>query len=221
MSDTHQVWTSLVLNSLGLLSNIYGLYAINYLYVNPYAVAFGGHLQYLTIIGLLAATLAFALRLIQFAFPGSLKKTYELVVNIATPLEGLITFLYWSMALVNPRLLSPKDLPPPPLHLDFALHLVPAILLWTNFFWFNLEFKRSVRHIITIYGFVVFYYVWSWYCKTRNGYWPYPFLNAFSDSNRAVFFFGCGTLCWLMYETGAFFHAKINRVKEVLDKKLE
>ncbi|KAI8393881.1 FAR-17a/AIG1-like protein [Radiomyces spectabilis] len=215
-------YASLSINLVGLLSNLYGLYCVNFVYDNPYAVGFGGHFQYLTILGLTTATFAFALNVLRFMVPGSMPTAYEIVSNIATPLEGLVCVMYWSMVLYDPETLIPKDMPPIPVNVDFSLHLYPALFLWFDFLVFNIEFERSYRHIMVIYGFCVFYLLWSSYCNSKNGYWPYPFLNEFSDLGRVAFYGGCGTLCWCMYEAGAFVHSRLHPKLQVpAHKKLQ
>ncbi|OBZ87677.1 hypothetical protein A0J61_04277 [Choanephora cucurbitarum] len=206
---------SLVLNTVGLVSNIYALKNINSEeFENPYALGFGGQYQYLTILGLTTATVAFALKIVRNFYPKFSDTIHEVVTNIATPLEGVISVLYWSMMLLDPHLIIPKDIPSPPLLLDFTLHLFPAIFLWIDFLVFNAEFKRSSRHVGVIYGFAAFYYVWSWYCQTVNGYWPYPFLGDFTLVMRTAFFVGAGVLAWGMYEFGALVHRKIHALEQ-------
>ncbi|KAG1055785.1 hypothetical protein G6F43_002277 [Rhizopus delemar] len=187
----------LILNAVGLYSNIYALKNVNSpLFQNPYAVGFGGQYQYLTIIGLVTATIAFGLKLLRYVMPNFSAFIYTIVTNIATPLEGLISVLYWSMILIDPRLLIPDELPRIPLILDFSLHLFPAVFLWIDFLMFDIEFVRSKAHIILIAVFTLCYFVWSWYCQSVNGYWPYPFLGEFTFWMRAGFFISSGMLCW-------------------------
>jgi hypothetical protein len=115
------------------------------------------------------------------------------------------------MMMMDPHLLIPEDIILIPLPLDFSLHLFPALFLWVDFLVFDLDFARSNAHVFMIYSFAAFYFVWSWYCQTINGYWPYPFLGDFTDTMRAGFFVGCGSLCWCMYEAGAFIHSKLHK----------
>lgn len=148
---------------------------------------------------------------------------YEVVTNIATPvshdysfflrddfnpwaipqLEGLVSVMYWAMVFIDPELLIPKDMPPIPNIVDFALHLYPAMFLWSDFLIFNADFKRSPRHVALIYACAALYLAWSWYCQTKNGYWPYPFLDQLDTVPRVLFYLFCGTLCWIIYEAGA------------------
>lgn len=134
-------------------------------------------------------------------------------------MEGLISVLYWSMILIDPRLLIPDELPRIPLILDFTLHLFPAVFLWIDFLMFDIEFVRSKAHIILIAVFTLCYFVWSWYCQSVNGYWPYPFLGEFTFWMRAGFFVSSGMLCWGMYEVGAAIHATLHKKQKIETKK--
>ncbi|KAJ2962208.1 hypothetical protein NQZ79_g2608 [Umbelopsis isabellina] len=215
----------IALHLLGCASNLWGLSKVEAV-PNPYADGFGGHYQYLTILGLTVATVSFSLCLIRDFVPGFLNRTHTVVGSIAVPvsgkvpnrdrsenplytnlpcsiqLEGLISVLYWGMTLVDPHLLVPKDVPPIPMLIDFSLHLFPAIFLWIDFLLFNVEFERSKSHVVNIYLFAIAYYVWTWYCFSKNQYYAYPFLAELSDTGRALFYAGCGTMCWIMYEAG-------------------
>lgn len=125
-------------------------------------------------------------------------------------MEGLISVMYWSLMFMDPKFLIPEDIPRIPIILDMTLHLFPAVFLWIDFLVFEVQFKRSNSHVKVIYGFAVFYYVWSWYCFSQNGYWAYPFLGDFNLPLRTAFFAGSGIFCSIMYEIGAVIHSKIH-----------
>ncbi|KAI9247051.1 FAR-17a/AIG1-like protein-domain-containing protein [Sporodiniella umbellata] len=202
----------LALNAAGLYSNYYALKNFDsYLFDNQISLGFGGPYQYLTILGLSTATIAFALKILRYFSAEFSAVAYTIVTNIATPLEGLISVLYWSLLMLDPKLLMPEDMPPISLDVDFALHLFPALFLWLDFLMFDIHFVRSQAHILVIAAFTVFYFVWSWYCYSINGMWPYPFLGDFTFLMRSGFFIGSGLLCWLMYEVGAYVHTKLHR----------
>ncbi|KAK4513539.1 uncharacterized protein ATC70_005541 [Mucor velutinosus] len=61
---------SLVFSTIGLCSNVYALRNMNSAaFENPYALGFGGQYQYLTILGLSTATIAFGLKIIRHFIP--------------------------------------------------------------------------------------------------------------------------------------------------------
>ncbi|KAG1457712.1 hypothetical protein G6F56_006551 [Rhizopus delemar] len=210
----------LVLNAIGLYSNVYALKNINSPALqNPFALGFGGQYQYLTIIGLVTATIAFSLKILRYFVPKFSNVVYTIVTNIATPLEGLISVLYWSMLMIDPHLLIPEELPRLPLVLDFTLHLFPAVFLWIDFLMFDIDFVRSKAHVLVIAIFTLLYFIWSWYCHSINGYWPYPFLGDFTFWMRVSFFAVSGLLCWGMYEVGAAIHASLHKKSKPIHKK--
>lgn len=64
-------FTRTTLHLLGSASNLWALYNVNRI-ANPYAEGFGGHFQYLTILGLTVATISYLLCLIRDFIPGFL-----------------------------------------------------------------------------------------------------------------------------------------------------
>ncbi|KAI9279430.1 FAR-17a/AIG1-like protein [Umbelopsis sp. AD052] len=202
-------FTRTSLHLLGSVSNLWALYNVGRI-VNPYANGFGGHYQYLTILGLTVATISFLLCLIRDFIPGFLNKVHSVIGSIAVPLEGLISALYWGMIFLDPKLLIPADAPKIPVFVDCCLHLFPALFLWIDFLFFNVEFKRSSSHVVNIYLFTIAYYVWTSYCYSKNKYYAYPFLADMTTNGRLVFFAVSGTICWLMYELGAYIHKSLH-----------
>ncbi|KAI9494817.1 FAR-17a/AIG1-like protein [Zychaea mexicana] len=187
----------LLLNVVGLLSNAYGFSFVVGAF--PSDIGFGGIFQFLTIIGLTSVKLK-TKKINHFV------AIYKHIAYVATPMEGLITILYWPMVLYSKELLQHQEVPFfLPLPLDMSLHLWPAVLLWIDFLAFDVEFVRSKTHIVVIYAFTVWYLGWSSYCFARNGFWVYPFLSEFSTIGRATFFMFCGNVCVAMYEAGKVF----------------
>ncbi|KAL1928177.1 hypothetical protein VTP01DRAFT_3093 [Rhizomucor pusillus] len=208
-SNTTKEWLRFGLNTIGLASNIYGFsFVINAL---PPAPGFGGIFQFLTMIGLTMATLSFALKVLRSLVPGFLTGLHKTVVYVATPLEGLITLLYWPMIFYSRDMLAHQETPfMLPLVPDMSLHFWPAVVLWADFLIFDIEFQRSKQHVAIIYIFSLVYFFWTWYCFSRNGFWPYPFLAQLSHYARAMLFMFCGNVCIGVYEFGAFVHKKIH-----------
>ncbi|KAI9313411.1 FAR-17a/AIG1-like protein-domain-containing protein [Dichotomocladium elegans] len=205
MTTSSKRYARLVLNTLGLASNCYGFSMINGIF--PPYIGFGGIFQFLTMIGLALATFAFALKIIRFFVPGALGGLYKYIAYVVTPMEGLISVLYWPMVLYNKELLMNQEVPfALPLHLDMALHLWPAVLLWIDFLVFDVDFVRSRAHVGIIYVFTLVYLAWSTYCFSRNGFWVYPFLGDFSVLGRVTFFMFSGNICVAMYEAGKLKH---------------
>ncbi|KAL7316934.1 hypothetical protein PS15m_003356 [Mucor circinelloides] len=214
---------NLLIVAAGLGVNLYGLYGVKF---GLPMVGYGGHFQFLTIVGLLVATLSFAVRIVNL-LTGTLRPVYEALTAIATPVEGLISVLYWPIVLYDKKMLVPDDtIFDLPLALDVSLHLIPTIVCWVDFMVFNTGFKRSPVHILAIYTFTMLYFLWVNICYEHNGYWPYPLLSMFkNDAQRGAFFLGCGWFCSLLYKMIAKGHSMIHpgdkkeTVKDLKNKK--
>ncbi|KAI8638261.1 FAR-17a/AIG1-like protein-domain-containing protein [Parasitella parasitica] len=210
---------NLLLVVAGLYANLYGLYGVRFGMPMP---GYGGHFQFLTIVGLLVATLSSIVRIINL-LTGTLRLVYEALTAIATPVEGLISVLYWPIVLYDKKMLVPDDtIFDLPIALDVCLHLIPTIVCWVDFMVFNTGFKKSPIHILAIYAFAMLYFVWVNICHDRNGYWPYPLLDLFQgDIQRGAFFLCCGWVCSLLYKIIAKGHSMVHPgdKKEIENKK--
>ncbi|KAI9029066.1 FAR-17a/AIG1-like protein [Phycomyces nitens] len=203
---------SLLLNTVGLYSNVYAFRSMTKI---PFPLGFGGLFQFLTIISLTASTVTFTLQILRFFFPKQLQGAYQTISSLATPMEGLVSLMYWPMMLHSRDLLVPKGSPfDLPLVLDLSLHLWPTVILYIDLFLFNTEYKRSRENVTAIYVFCALYFFWSSYCESVNGFWVYPFLGLFSVPGRAAFFVVCATVCVGIYELGSAIHSKIHTVSK-------
>lgn len=90
-------------------------------YPTPQQQQFGGSFQFLTIIGL-----AFALTSMTLGFLADLTLNRTLfaaknVVSVcSTPLEVLVSILYWGISLIDKRLLFPEEVQLPCEHLNLT-----------------------------------------------------------------------------------------------------
>ncbi|KAI8373327.1 FAR-17a/AIG1-like protein-domain-containing protein [Blakeslea trispora] len=207
--------TNILLLLFGLCTNLYGLYGVR---IGLPLVGYGGHYQFLTIIALSISTVCFAARIV-YLLTGFFKPFYEALIAIATPIESLVSVLYWPIVLYDRSLLIPEgtilDLP---LRLDLCLHLIPTIVSWLDLMIFNKEFKRSPYHILSIYAFAMFYFVWVNHCYNQNGYWVYPIFALFkNDAQRGALFIFSAWVCSLLYKSvvksHAWFHASKKKVE--------
>lgn len=132
-----------------------GLAIFTYVFQNLHSISdisginvelqFGGHYQFLTILGLWTSRLALILGVLSRLFPSVryFGQAKILVCIAALPTETLISLLYWSILALDPSLLMPpRKIADPsnpaqfiwetirlPLDLDLAMHLAPAIIL--------------------------------------------------------------------------------------------
>ncbi|KAI8095305.1 FAR-17a/AIG1-like protein-domain-containing protein [Thamnidium elegans] len=206
---------NLLVVTAGLCVNLYGLHTVIYGIPLP---GYGGQFQYLTIIGLTIATTSLVVRIINL-LTGFLKPVYETLSAIATPVEGLISILYWPIVLYDRTLLLPEGLEYDlPLILDLSIHLIPTIVCWIDLLVYNKDFKRSPTHILAIYIFGLSYFYWANLCFENNGYWVYPLLGKFGDMQRAFFFLFCSWGGALIYKAILKAHSLIHVPTEVKQK---
>lgn len=138
-----------------ILWHIIGLAIFQYAFYSLDAVAnisgldiesmFGGHYQFLTMVGLWITRLSVILALLHDLMPGmeplGRAKTFAMIV--ALPMESIISMLYWTILTINPDLLvPPRKVASPdnpaqfifetvrlPLSIDLSMHAAPAIIL--------------------------------------------------------------------------------------------
>ncbi|KAL9597400.1 MAG: hypothetical protein Q9219_005153 [cf. Caloplaca sp. 3 TL-2023] len=157
--------------------------------------AYGWHFQYLTIIGLALATIAFF-----FGSLADVTSSYRLMRYknafslVATPLEVLISILYGSLVSVDKELVIPKEfqlglLP------DIGFHAVPALVLTVDYLLLSPPWKITFRQsVILSIAFAVAYWLWVEQCYRHNGWYPYPIFEALNTPQRMILFCMSGFL---------------------------
>ncbi|KAJ3726109.1 FAR-17a/AIG1-like protein [Lentinula raphanica] len=201
------------LHSTAAALMINGYYGLTKLPINAFISAqYGGHLQYLTIQGLFIACATTLTSLTMDLLPSltsALKPLKRILLYISMPLSIVVTSIYWPLLLLATQLIlqsngepsSSSDAPKftrIPLHLDIALHAVPAITLLVDFLLFERKYSRTEL----IYGastvsilYTTFYAWWVERCASFNGgRFPYPFLTNNPIDIRLVIYVGAGTL---------------------------
>ncbi|KAL8949382.1 MAG: hypothetical protein Q9222_004502 [Ikaeria aurantiellina] len=156
---------------------------------------YGWHFQYLTVIGLAIATLAFFFgSLADITASRPLFRLKNLFSVIATPLEVLITTLYGGITSVDKELVVPKEFQlgfwP-----DVSLHVVPALVLTLDFLLLSPPWSISFRQALGISTTFAFaYWLWVEQCYRHNGWYPYPLFEALTIPWRVVLFCFSGLL---------------------------
>lgn len=157
--------------------------------------AYGWHFQYLTIIGLLLATMTFSLgSLADMTSSHRLFRYKNFFSVIATPLEVLISTLYGSLVSVDKELVIPKEFQLP-LLADISFHAVPAILLTTDYLLLSPPWTLSFRQALSLStAFAFAYWFWVEQCYRHNGWYPYPIFDALTTPWRILLFAFSGAL---------------------------
>lgn len=161
---------SLVLHVLGVLSFSYNFHFLT-VWDTPFTDAYGWHFQFLTIIGLSASLVAFLIGIVgDLTLSPALFTIKNAISIVATPLEVLISILYWGIRTIDPELLFEGDIQLP-LRADMGFHLAPAVFLTLDLVLFSPPWTiptYAVLSLSTAVGFM--YWYWVEVCYTHNGW---------------------------------------------------
>jgi len=177
----------------------------------------GGRSHFLTMWGLFFSTLTFMLKSLSPLFPSgsTLRNVSKLSLAIALPLESVITTLYWPIILLVPQMMVDPDLGEIaiPLSVDMALHLYPALLLWTEYFLFSerlsnpsngkIKLAEGIQlRPLTLNVLISAAYVSrvELFCKLNSNIpLPYPFLNNYSFAIRLPIYIASAALSYTSF----------------------
>ncbi|WWC85336.1 uncharacterized protein L201_000199 [Kwoniella dendrophila CBS 6074] len=182
---------------------------------------YGGHFQYLTILGLFGTIITMFLSGICDYLPAvqAIKTFKRVFLLFALPVEIVISTIYWAIILAAPHLMLPPnpDLtssPEPsssnaeeplfriPLLMDLSMHALPAAALIIDFFFLEKKFKAPA----STYGafalaatFGAGYSIWVEHCASINGAFPYPFLTIMNPQQRIIMYVGSTFMAWAVF----------------------
>lgn len=161
---------SLLLHILGTLSFSYNFYFLT-TWDTPFNYAYGWHFQFLTIIGLSGALLAFVLGILaDLTLNPALFTAKNSISVVATPLEVVISILYWGLSMVDPKLLVDGDLQLP-LPADVGFHLMPAIFLTLDLVLLSPPWTIPAYGVMSLStGLAFLYWYWVELCFSKNGW---------------------------------------------------
>ena len=161
---------SLLLHILGALSFSYNFHFLT-VWDTPFNNAYGWHFQFLTIIGLFAALLAFVLGILgDLTLSPSLFAAKNTISIIATPLEVVISILYWGLFMIDPKLLVDGDFQLP-LLADLGFHLMPALFLTLDLILLSPPWTIPAYGVMSLSaGFAFGYWYWIELCFSKNGW---------------------------------------------------
>lgn len=160
---------SFLTHALGLCS-----FAASYWFLNafptPINASYGWHWQYLTIIGLLLATLTFIFGLLaDITLSPRLFAAKNTLSLCSTPLEVLISVLYWSIVAYDRHLVIPPEFE---LNIwaDIGFHAIPSILLTWDLLALSPPWTVKNLPAVGLSAVLAFSY-WGWveHCYSHNG----------------------------------------------------
>lgn len=175
--------------------------------------------QYLTNIGLELTTYTLLMGIFHQIIARVFKKDlryinfiYKNLLLVILPIEIIITIVFWSLFLYDPKVIVTKaiyDYCGMNLFQNICIHLIPAIFLMNEAIF--LDIQRSNLHIIFLVGFGLFYYLFV--RKVANDYkkWPYPFLDDASENKRILIFTVITLLSIFIYELCIFIFTKMKK----------
>lgn len=162
---------SLALHVLGVLSFSYNFHFLT-VWDTPFAAAYGWHFQFLTILGLSASLLAFAIGIVSdLTLSPALFTVKNAICTVATPLEVLISLLYWGIRAIDESLLTPEGFSIP-LVPDVGFHLAPAVFLTIDLVLFSPPWTIPTYGVLTLSTALAFsYWYWVELCFKHNGWY--------------------------------------------------
>ncbi|KAF2141746.1 uncharacterized protein K452DRAFT_287706 [Aplosporella prunicola CBS 121167] len=180
---------SALVHTLGIISAAYSFHFLIY-QENTINEAWGWHMQFLTVCGLLLASVTYVLAL---AADTTLSRHLFYAKNIVSlasaPLAFCISVLYWGIRAVDPSLLMHPDLPPLGLLEDLSLHAAPALLLGIDVLALSPPWALKPLPALGLSSAVaVAYWFWVEQCFLHNGYYPYPLFAVLDTRDRVLLF---------------------------------
>ncbi|KAI0780764.1 FAR-17a/AIG1-like protein [Trametes elegans] len=179
----------------------------------------GGQFQFLTIQGLLLAFVTMVVSLAVDLIPSSrwLRNVKRAVLIIALPVSIVISTIYWNLLLFMPHMIiftapdattptSSTLVPEParlPLSLDLALHAVPAVAMFIDFYFFERKYTGAASRwgpIVLAAIFGSWYSWWVEYCASYNGFFPYPFLTENPYNVRLLIYLGATSFAAISFK---------------------
>lgn len=161
----------MVWHALGVASFGYSFHFLSN-WQTPITNSYGWHFQFLTIIGLTASLLAFASALLaDITLNSTLAGVKNTISVIATPLEVVISILYWGITAIDSKLIVPPEFEIP-LHVDVGFHFAPAVFLVLDHLLFSPPWGLSTFGVMTCSTLVGFaYWYWVELCFSHNGWY--------------------------------------------------
>ncbi|GAO13983.1 uncharacterized protein UV8b_01940 [Ustilaginoidea virens] len=155
----------------------------------PFADSHGWYFQFLTIIGLTLSLSVFVLAAVADVTGSSaLFRIKNLISVIATPLEVLISTLYWGICAIDTSLIVQPGFELET-WVDIGFHLAPALFLTLDLILFSPPWTISAYGMMSLStAFSFAYWYWVEACFSKNGRYPYPMFELLTTTQRALLF---------------------------------
>lgn len=201
---------SLFLHVVGLISFAYS-FKFLVSWQTPITDSYGWHFQFLTILGLTATTVAFALGLLADILQSpQLFALKNAISTVATPLECLVSALYWGLRQIDPELIVPPEFVIP-MDVDLSFHLAPAVFLLLDHLLYSPPYQTSSGAMV-VYATGVGFSYWYWVevCYKANGWYVYPLFGLLSTAQRVGLFVFSSVLVTVFFASIKKTHGALN-----------
>lgn len=161
---------SMLLHLTGIASFL-ASFRFLYTWDTPMSAAFGGHYQFLTILGLVLALCTFTVGLLaDLTLSPNLFEVKNFLAVCSAPLEVLVSILYWGLCAIDKSLVFPPDaqldlLP------DIGFHAAPGIFLTLDLLFLSPPWTINGFAAMALSQTLAFlYWYWVEYCYRQNGW---------------------------------------------------
>lgn len=97
----------------------------------------------------------------------------------------LISILYWSLKLIDEKLVLPDWAPRLPLYADLGFHAVPALALVADLLFFSPPWTIAFVPALALSNGIAFgYWFWIERCYQFNQFYPYPIFEMLGTKER-------------------------------------
>ncbi|KAF1736317.1 hypothetical protein MY4038_005291 [Beauveria bassiana] len=155
----------------------------------PVSESYGWHLQFLTIIAL---TLSFVTFVVAVVADVTRSATLFGVKNslsiVATPLNVVVTTLYYGISAIDPELVVPPEFRIP-LAVDLGFHFAPSLLLVFDYLVLSPPWTVGAPVVMGLSTSIAFgYWYWIELCYSKNGWYTYPIFALLNTPQRVILF---------------------------------
>lgn len=137
----------------------------------PISESYGWHLQFLTIIALFLSSFVFVIAAVaDVTRSATLFSIKNALAVIATPLNVVVTTLYFGISAIDPELVVPAEYKIP-VAVDIGFHFAPGLLLVVDFLLFSPPWTVGTPLVMALSTGIAFaYWYWIELCYSKNGW---------------------------------------------------
>ncbi|TQV97142.1 hypothetical protein V2A60_000225 [Cordyceps javanica] len=186
----------------------------------PVSESYGWHLQFLTIIALTLSFFTFVVAVVadvtRSATLFGIKNSLSIV---ATPLNVVVTTLYFGISAIDPELVVPPEFKIP-LAVDLGFHFAPGLLLVFDYLVLSPPWTVGAPVVMGLSTSIAFgYWYWIELCYSKNGWYTYPIFALLNTPQRVLLFVFSAVLVTVASSSLKVVYAKLNGPAFAAEKK--